>query len=171
VHGGAFSLDGGRGNGFNWAATLDVARGRSSSRLVFRASPIMENRRQTYRLPLSPHETLDVRLHLPGQQGMFACELLDLSLGGMCVCVPVPTGTLHVGDTLTARLLGRDAPEPVELSLELPASVVYLKRYSNGQLCGIHFLPFVNPSMREQIERTLSRFILAEQRRKRRAGG
>jgi hypothetical protein len=44
---------------------------------------------------------------------------------------------------------------------------VYLKQNADGLQCGVHFLPTANPALNDEIERTLARFLMAEQRRKR----
>ncbi len=127
----------------------------------------MENRRQTYRHTFEPEDALRVELHLPGKRGVFACELIDLSLGGMRVRLPWPPHELQIGDSVTARLLGREAPNPIVLSLALPARIVYLRRHDDTAHCGLKFLPTASPSANDNIERTLAGFLLAEQRRKR----
>ncbi|HTU19768.1 MAG TPA: PilZ domain-containing protein [Gemmataceae bacterium] len=127
----------------------------------------MENRRQTFRHAFDPEEALRVELHLPGKPGVHACELLDLSLGGMRIRLPQKLPELQVGDSVTARLIGREAPNPVVLGLALPARIVYLRQHDDACLCGLQFLPTASPSTNERIERTLASFLLAEQRRKR----
>jgi len=127
----------------------------------------MENRRQTYRHFFDPEDILRVELHLPGKQGAHACELLDLSLGGMRVQLTPPPAGLQVGDSVTARLLGREAPNPVVLSLALPARIVYLRQQEDVLQCGLQLLPTASPSTNERTERTLASFLLAEQRRRR----
>ena len=127
----------------------------------------MENRRQTYRHNFDPEEILSVELHLPGKQGVHVCELLDLSLGGMRIRIPQPPAELREGESITARLLGREAPNPVVLSLALPAQIVHLRQEGDAFHCGLRFLPTASPSTNDRIERTLASFLLAEQRRKR----
>ena len=128
----------------------------------------MENRRQTYRHSFDPHEALRAELSLPGQRAALACVLLDLSLGGGRVQLREPPGTLRIGDSVVFRLLGRSDPEPVELTLALRSQVVYLWQHGEEWHCGIRFLPSADTRANDQIERTLSNFLLAEQRRKRR---
>jgi hypothetical protein len=129
----------------------------------------MENRRQTYRHPFDPEEALRVAVHKPGGLLSLDCELLDLSLGGMRVRLRDATRSLRVGDSVVSRLLGRDSPEPVELSLALPSQIVYLERRDARVDCGIHFLPLADPGTNDNIERILGRFLMAEQRRLRRS--
>jgi c-di-GMP-binding flagellar brake protein YcgR len=127
----------------------------------------MENRRQTYRHLFDPAEVLRVELHLPGKQGVLACELLDLSLGGMRVqASSLPVG-IRMGDSITVRLVGREAPDPVVLSLSLPARIIHLGQEGEVVRCGLQFLPTASPSANATIERRLASFLLAEQRRKR----
>lgn len=127
----------------------------------------MENRRQTFRHIFDPEEVLRVELHLPGKRGMLACELLDLSLGGMRIRMPQPPAELQVGDSVTTRLIGRQSPNPVDLSLALPARIVYLRQHGDAFHCGLKFLPTASPATNENIERRLASFLLSEQRRKR----
>ncbi|MGH7226799.1 MAG: PilZ domain-containing protein [Gemmataceae bacterium] len=127
----------------------------------------MENRRQTFRHAFDPEDVLRVELHLPGKQGVHACELLDLSLGGMRIRIPQAAAELQLGDAVTARLLGREAPNPVTLSLALPARIVYLRQHDDGFHCGLQLLPTASHSANDRVERTLASFLLAEQRRKR----
>jgi hypothetical protein len=124
------------------------------------------NRRQTYRHSFNPQEELHAEIRLPGQADALVGELLDLSLGGTRVRMKMPAGAFRVGDAVVAHLLGRDAPEPIELSLTLPSSVVYLKRQGDDCICGVQFLPIVDANTRSSVERTLARFLLAEQRRR-----
>src|SRR6185312_7927418 len=105
----------------------------------------------------------------PGQTVSFNCELLDLSVGGMRVRLSSAAQSLRVGDSIVTRLLGREAPEPVELSLALPSRIVHLVKQDDRFDCGVQFLPTANPSTNESIERTLGRFLMAEQRRLRQA--
>lgn len=127
----------------------------------------MENRRQTYRLPFTPQEVLRAELSRPGQRNALPCELLDLSVGGVRVLLHEPPGSLRIGDSVVFHLLGRSGPIPVELALVLRAQIVYLRQHGEEWHCGIRFLPSADPRANEQIERTLSSFLLAEQRRKR----
>ena len=125
----------------------------------------MENRRQSYRHAFVPEEALRVELHKPGQPVPFICELLDLSVGGMRVRLNATAHSLRTGDSVITRLFGRDTPEPVELSLALPSRIVHLQPQGEHFDCGIQFLPTANPSTNESVERTLGRFLMAEQRR------
>jgi c-di-GMP-binding flagellar brake protein YcgR len=128
----------------------------------------MENRRQTYRHAFDPEEALRVALLKPGTDHPIDCELLNLSLGGMRVRLRDDARSLRAGDSVVSRLLGRDSPEPVELSLALPSQIVHLERRLGSVDCGVHFLPTANPGTNENIERILARFLIAEQRRLRR---
>ena len=106
-----------------------------------------------------------VELHKAGRLVPCTCELLDLSVGGMRVRLSGTADSLRVGDSIVSRLIGRDAPEPVELSLALPSRIVHLQPQGEHFDCGIQFLPTANPSTNESVERTLGRFLMAEQRR------
>ena len=89
---------------------------------------------------------------------MLACELLDLSLGGMRIRMPQPPADLRVGDSVTTRLLGRESPNPVVLSLALPARIVYLRPHGDAFHCGLKFLPTASPATNDNIERRLASF-------------
>jgi c-di-GMP-binding flagellar brake protein YcgR len=128
----------------------------------------MENRRQSYRLPFNPNEALRVELRLPGEDAPLDCELIDLSLGGMRVRLRHSSHALTTGARLVTRLLGREGPEPVELSLALPSCVTHLERAGAGTSCGVAFLPIADVSVNDRVERILGRFLMAEQRRLRR---
>jgi c-di-GMP-binding flagellar brake protein YcgR len=128
----------------------------------------MENRRQTYRHSFDPQEAVQAELSVSGQRAALACELLNLSLGGVRVRLRQQPESLRVGDTVVFRLLGRNDPAPVELTSALRSHVVYLRQHGDEWHCGLRFLPSADPRANEQIERALSNFLLAEQRRKRR---
>ena len=108
-----------------------------------------------------------MELHLPSKPGALNCELLDLSLGGMRIRMPQPPAELQMGDSVTTRLLGRESPNPVVLSLALPARIVHLRPHGDAFHCGLQFLPTASPSANDNIERRLASFLLSEQRRKR----
>ncbi len=126
----------------------------------------MENRRQTYRHSFEPEEILRAELLRPGQRAHLACQVLDLSLGGMRVRLCQPNNTLTNGDSVVVRLLGRDDAAPVQLNLSIPSQVISLEQCGEEWYCGIRFLPFADPRANDNLERILSRFLLAEQRRK-----
>ena len=128
----------------------------------------MENRRQTYRHAFESREILRADLHRPGQRAVLSGDVLDLSLGGLRIRLRQVVGTLGIGDSLVTRLLGRDAPTPAKLNLTLPSQVVSLLRSGDEWHCGLRFLPIADSRAHEDIERTLSRFLLDEQRRRRR---
>ncbi len=128
----------------------------------------MENRRQTYRHSFVPAEALRVELYRPGTQDKIDCDLLDLSLGGMRVRLRNAVQRLRAGDSVITHLLGREAPSPVELSLSLPSCVAHVDRHRDGIIYGVQFLPSANPGANEKVEKTLARFLIAEQRRLRR---
>lgn len=127
----------------------------------------MENRRQTYRQSFQSHEILRAELYRPGQRTVLSCEVLDLSLGGTHVRLGELVGSLNIDEVLVTRLLGRDAPVPVDLSLSLPSQVVSLRQRGEEWHCGLRFLPLADPRANDDIERALSRFLLSEQRRRR----
>jgi c-di-GMP-binding flagellar brake protein YcgR len=127
----------------------------------------MENQRKTFRHRFEQEETLRVELQFPGKKVVVRGDVLDLSLGGMRLRVDEPPAELQAGKSVTARLIGREAVHPVSLDLVVPARIVYLRLLEDTTLCGLHFLPTASANANEAIERSLSRFLLSEQRRKR----
>lgn len=126
----------------------------------------MENRRQTYRQSFQPQEILRAELYRPGQRTALPCEVLDLSLGGTHVRLRELVDAFNIDDFLVTRLLGRDAPTPVDLGLSLPSQVVSLVPRGEQWHYGLRFLRLADPRAHDAIERSLSRFLLSEQRRR-----
>jgi c-di-GMP-binding flagellar brake protein YcgR len=129
----------------------------------------MENRRQTYRHPFEPKEVLRAELRRSEDDPVLACEVLDLSLGGARVRLRKQVGPLNVGDAFVIRLLGRGAPAPVQLNLSIPSQIVFVAQYDKEWHCGLRFLPSADVRVNDHVEQTLSRFLLAEQRRRKEA--
>ncbi len=127
----------------------------------------MENRRQTYRHAFEPRETLRAELHRPGQRSLLAGDVLDLSLGGLRIRLRQAISSLGIGDSLVTRLLGREEAMPAELNLSLPSQVVSLLQHGDEWHCGLRFLSVADSRVNDDIQRTLSRFLLDEQRRRR----
>ena len=123
----------------------------------------MHNRRQTYRHSFPPDEELRVELTTLDQRTTVSGELTDLSVEGMRVRVKANAAP-RVGDQFTARLLDRASP-PADLGLSFLVQVRHLDRHGADVYCGIHFLPAVQPSLNEQRENALGRFLAEEQRR------
>lgn len=126
----------------------------------------MENRRQNYRHSFDSEQVLRADLYRPGQRAVLACDVLDLSLGGMRARLREFAGSLCVGDFLITRLIGRNDPALVDLSLSIPSQVVSEEQRGEERHYGLSFLPIADPRANDHIERTLSRFLLAEQRRR-----
>jgi hypothetical protein len=131
---------------------------------------LMENRRQTYRHLFEPKEVLRAELYRSEETPVFACEVFDLSLGGVRIRLRKLVGSLNVGDSFVIRLLGRGAPVPIHLNLSIPCRVVFLMQQDREWHCGLRFLPSADARVNDQIEQTLSRFLLAEQRRRKTRG-
>lgn len=127
----------------------------------------MENRRQNYRHSFEPEQVLRGELYRPGQRLVLPCDVLDLSLGGMRARLREFVGSLNNGDFFITRLLGRNDPVPIALSLSIPSQVVSLEQSDEESHLGVCFLPLADPRANDHIERMLSRFLLAEQRRRR----
>ena len=129
----------------------------------------MENRRQTYRHSFEPAKRPRAELYRPGgRHTVLACEVLDVSLGGMRARLLQLLGSLDIGDSLVTRLLGRAAPSPVDLNLSIPSQVVYRELHKEEWHFGLRFLPIADTRAHEFIERKLSHFLLSEQRASRR---
>jgi c-di-GMP-binding flagellar brake protein YcgR len=130
----------------------------------------MENRRQSFRVAFPPEEAVRAELHKPEQRVVVPCQVLNLSLYGMQVRLDDASDAARVGNSLVVHLLGREGPLPVKLDLSRPARLIRLDRLEGVVHCAIQFLRTANVSTNETIERTLGRFLMAEQRRMRQRG-
>jgi c-di-GMP-binding flagellar brake protein YcgR len=126
----------------------------------------LENRRQTYRHSFEPREFLRAELYRPGMLPALACEVLDLSLGGMRARLRQSIGSLDIGNSVVTHLLDRETLAPVKLGLSIPSQVVFLDQRDGNWHCGLRFLPIADSRVHDDRERTLSRFLLDEQRRR-----
>jgi c-di-GMP-binding flagellar brake protein YcgR len=121
----------------------------------------MENRREYYRQALAPDTGVSVLLRASDGSVSFFCEMVDLSIGGMCVllnpCTLSPTLKWVAIFSLPA------ISEP----LHIPVEPVYSEDEKPGR-CGIRFLPRSSPRLQEQHDRQICRFLLEEQRGERR---
>jgi c-di-GMP-binding flagellar brake protein YcgR len=114
----------------------------------------MENRREHYRHEFAPTRRFLVRLEAATIEATLQAELVNLSVGGMCVYAPS---------------LKANAPEDWRIMLPLQAGAepltIAAKRIhkrSDGGCCGFRFL-----DVTEERDKAIWQFLLAEQRRRR----
>ena len=139
----------------------------------------MENRRQHFRHYFSPMRPIAVRLqsaegtapvegdpemgcnalasnthtHMPG-------DLVDLSIGGMCVYAAALKGDRSPSWVVTLTL---ESTPPLCLRVERVH-----KRVADGSCCGFRFLDDEDVIVLEEREKAIWKFLLDEQRRRRR---
>jgi hypothetical protein len=121
----------------------------------------MENRRQYYRHPFPPARGLSVSFQSTDESSRFAGDIINLSIGG--VCVGTKARAVTPGKNWLATLtLGTHG-----VTLTMPVEQVHTKDDEPGQ-CGFRFLPRPNPRVQEEQERQIWSFLLDEQRGQRR---
>jgi c-di-GMP-binding flagellar brake protein YcgR len=121
----------------------------------------MENRRQHYRHGFTPTHSFVVRLQSPDGSLAVEGELVDLSVGGMCICAPGLTK--EDAETWIATLpLDTEA-----VPLNIPAQRVH-RRGGAAAFCGFRFLDAADGQMSEEREKAIWKFLLREQQRRRR---
>jgi hypothetical protein len=122
----------------------------------------MVNRRQYYRHNFDPHASLSVLLRTTDGSISFFSELVNLSIGGMCVGAERHVFTPTISWTATFNL------PPQTGTLNIPIEPVHF----NDGPCGFRFLPRAKPTEQEDQDRAIWSFLLNEQcgtRRKSRA--
>jgi c-di-GMP-binding flagellar brake protein YcgR len=121
----------------------------------------MDNRRECYRHPFDPDESMPVKVEDPAHNRSWEGQLVDLSVTGMCVRVPVPTpGTLP-----PARVTAKLFLDPAQ-ALSVPVRLVHAESKGPG-LLGFEFIESVDPRTNEIREKKLWAFLLQQQRRAR----
>lgn len=121
----------------------------------------MDNRRECYRHPFPPDEPLPVKVEDPAHGKSWEGQLVDLSVTGMCVRVPVATPTALPAARATAKLY----LDPAQ-SLSVPVRLVHAQSKGPG-LFGFEFIESVDPRTNEMREKKLWAFLLQQQRRER----
>ena len=99
-------------------------------------------------------------LEATGGSRVVEAEVVNLSLGGMCIA-----GTeLRASDQRWTALLSLDVDQA---PLRLAAEAIYATDDSETT-CGFRFLPMCDSRVQDQNEDAIWKFLLAEQRRARR---
>lgn len=123
----------------------------------------MEDRRRSYRFHFSAPERPSVRLERTHPRAVLQAQLVDLGVEGMRMLLPDTTAALHLDERWLSHLELPRLAKP----LTVTGSVVYLERVGADLHCGIHFLPLLVPAASDERERTLWKFLMEEQRRRR----
>jgi len=118
----------------------------------------MQNRRQHYRHAISPSHQLSVKLQGATASDVVTGELVNLSLGGMCVKLTEPGKRSDRHWIAELALTHESAP------MRIPAQAVYTKEGEPNCL-GFRFLAVSNSLIQEKNEEIIWKFLLAEQRR------
>ena len=106
----------------------------------------MVNRRQHYRHSFDSHAALSVLLRTTDGSISFFCDLVNLSIGGMCVGAERHVFTAAKSWTATFNL------PPQAGALHIPIEPVH----SEGGPCGFRFLPRALPTEQEDQDRARS---------------
>jgi PilZ domain len=123
---------------------------------IGRQKRYMKNRREDYRHPLS--QPISVELDSLGESRL-AATVVNLCASGMAVQLEPSSRPLKLGSHLHVRLC-----LPGEAELGMQAVVIYT-RSPGDPTCGLSFLPLAEPQAQERRERTIRRFLIAEQRK------
>lgn len=118
----------------------------------------MENRRQHYRHVFGPTRLIKVGLESGPAQASLQGELVDLSVGGMCLYMPKAPGTWAKQCSASLTL----EQNPVSIRVEQVHD-----RVGNGRCLGFRFLPDADTAAAEAQEKVIWKFLLDEQRRRR----
>jgi c-di-GMP-binding flagellar brake protein YcgR len=123
--------------------------------------PAMQNRRQHFRYAFTPKSYWKATFHHLDTSTAFSAEIVNLSIGG--ICVKVDAGHLAEGKNWIVAIALSTHDEP----LRIPVEWVHPHVGESG-LLGFRFLPLPNAMEQEEQDRLIWRFILEEQRRDRR---
>ena len=118
----------------------------------------MENRRQHYRHEFAPTRQIAVRLQCAERALLLQAELINLSIGGMCVYASALRTEAAEKWVATLSFGAEAAP------LNVPVERIYA-RAGDRACCGFRFLAADDLEEREKI---IWKFLLDEQRRRRR---
>jgi hypothetical protein len=120
----------------------------------------MRNRRQDYRHSFDDKRRLMVKLSSIDDRDSVIGEVLNLSVGGLCVQAESLRGSKL--DQWIATCMLEPGMPPVKALVEL----IYATPNS-PKATGLHFVPTSDFSVQEERERKIWQFLLAEQRRER----
>ena len=121
----------------------------------------MDNRRRDYRHSFTPTRRLAVRLTVPDQSVSIAGEIIDLSVGGMCVQASA------LKDVNADHFIAICAFVPGAQPLAIPMERVH-QPSANQPRAGFHFLPMSDTVAEDERERVIWKLLLEEQRIQRR---
>jgi len=121
----------------------------------------MENRRQHYRHEFAPTRVFVVRLQSVDGDSTLQGELLNLSIGGMCVYAPA-LKEKPAQKWIATLPLGAENE-----TVSIPAKRVYV-RNADTACYGFRFLEDADVEAAEAREKAVWSFLLNEQRRRRR---
>jgi c-di-GMP-binding flagellar brake protein YcgR len=120
----------------------------------------MENRRQHYRHEFAPTRPMSVRLESAHAKRAINGDLINLSIGGMCVYA----AALQADDATAWTVV-------LELDKDSPALTIAAQRVNarNGDraFCGFRFLEENNVEAADEREKAIWKFLLDEQRPRR----
>ena len=119
----------------------------------------MQNRRQQYRHEFPPTRPMMVHLHSPHSRETITAEVVNLSIGGMCVYSSALRK--HSADRWDVALTFDSESEP----LTVPAETVY-RRPDDSALWGFRFAAETDEEKSDLRERVIWQFLLSEQRRR-----
>ena len=120
----------------------------------------MRNRRQDYRHCFDDKRRLMVKLSSLDERESVIGEVVNLSIGGLCIQSDTLRGSKL--DQWIATCMLEPGMPPVKALVE----VVYASP-SRPTAAGLHFVPSSDLTIQEERERKIWRFLLAEQRRER----
>ena len=121
----------------------------------------MDNRRRDYRHSFVPTRRLAVRLTVPNQSVSIAGEIIDLSVGGMCVQSDA-FKELNADHFVAICSFG-----PGVAPMAIPMERVH-RPAANQPRVGFHFLPMADTVAEDERERVIWKLLLEEQRIQRR---
>jgi c-di-GMP-binding flagellar brake protein YcgR len=121
----------------------------------------MENRRQYFRQAIAPRQNIAVLFRTLDGTSSFSAEIVNLSIGGMCIKGKI-IETAPEKRWTASFILDEESPP-----LTIPVERVYAHDDERGR-GGFQFLPRTRVRDQEEQERIIWRFLIEEQRNDRR---
>jgi c-di-GMP-binding flagellar brake protein YcgR len=121
----------------------------------------MTNRRRHYRHPFFPAGRLQVTLTAPNSTVCLEGEVMNLSIGGMCI------ESHELRTSAQERWIAQISLAPDAPPLRIPVERIYAQN-DERTWCGFRFQPPTNLNVREEQEKQIWKFLLEEQRSERR---
>jgi c-di-GMP-binding flagellar brake protein YcgR len=120
----------------------------------------MQNRRRHYRHDFPPTRPVSVKLQSQDGSRTIEGDLIDLSIGGMCVYASALKN--DTTENWSAIFQFETDANPFKVAAKR------IRRHGNDPArCGFHFLAEDDPEKSDEQEKRIWRFLLAEQRRRR----